>query len=300
VVYENLLANRSRRVYLTRSTDNGASWSAPVRIDHNPAAAPAIASEPRIAVDGAGGVFVVWRDNRHGNGAIYFNYSLDSGATWQAADSRLDTDMPAGAAHSTSPCIAADPGGNVHVAWEDYRNGYADIYANSSNTRGVSWRASDVRLDMDLLGHDSLAPVIAADAGGVAWAAWEDLRNGLGDIYLSMTADGGATWLAADLRVDKDLPGTGGSYRPSIDGSGSFIAVAWQDDRNGDFDIYMNYSLDGATMQPADFRADHATGAWEAVDVRVVVESSRAHFIWVDYRNGTHVNGDIYAVTLRP
>ena len=31
----------------------------------------------------------------------------------------------------------------------------------------------------------------------------------------------------------------------------------------------------------------------------VVIEAMRAHFVWVDFRNGTHMYGDIYTRTLR-
>lgn len=303
VVFENLLVNRSREVYLARSDNNGLTWQAPVRIDHNAASTPHIASEPRVAVDGAGGVFAVWRDNRHGNGAIYFNYSLDGGANWQGADTRIETDAPPGNAYSGDPQVAADSSGNVYVVWEDFRNVYTDIYANSSNDSGVNWKAADTRLDMDTLGHDSTNPVIVADDGGMAWVAWDDLRNGLSDIYLNMTSDGGVNWLSADMRIDMDGAGVSASFLPSIDARGTFIVVGWQESRSvsGDLDIYMNYSLDsGASFQPADFRVDHDPGNWDAVGVKVVVESSRAHFAWIDHRNGTHMNGDIYTATLRP
>ena len=300
VVYEELLSNRSRQVWFVRSTNNGSTWSTPVRIDHNSVSPPAIAGEPQIAVDGNGGIFVAWRDNRCGNPAIYFNYSLNQGATWQSNDIRLDTDTPCSNAYSGNPRIAADSSGNVYVVWVDYRNGYADIYVNSSNNRGQTFRPSDTRLDTDPLGHDSLNPAIAADIGGFAWVAWEDLRNGLSDIYLSKTTNGGASWSSPDIRIDKDSPGTGGSFKPSIDALGNFIAICWEDERSGNLDIFMNFSIDtGTTFQPGDFRVDLASGSWDAMNCNVIIESSRAHFVWVDYRNGTHMNGDIYVRTLR-
>ncbi|MFH1436819.1 MAG: sialidase family protein, partial [Pseudomonadota bacterium] len=305
VVYEDLQADRSRHVFLARSTDSGASWDSPAQIDHNTAPAPAIAGEPHVAVDGSGGVFVAWRDNRHGNGAIYFNTSIDRGDSWQASDTRLDTDSPPGHASSGRPRIAADASGNVYVVWEDFRNGYSDIYVNYSNDSGASWSTADIRLDMDPLGHDSTNPVIAAGAGGMAWTAFQDLRNGLADIYVNRTADGGVSWLVEDLRVDTDARGTAGSYLPAIDAVGNLVVVAWHDGRNDEdadvfMDVVMNFSLDGgAFFQPVDFQVNPSSGYRDTTGVRVAAESGRAHFAWVDFRNDSHMTGDIYVRTLR-
>ena len=57
----------------------------------------------------------------------------------------------------------------------------------------------------------------------------------------------------------------------------------------------MNFSLDGgAFFQPVDFQVNPSSGYRDTLGVRVVVESGKAHFAWVDFRNDSHMTGDIY------
>ena len=111
----------------------------------------AVFEKPQIAASGDS-VYVTWMDTRNDFGVdhhlewdIYFNRSLDGGATWLPSDIRLDTDLP-GAARSEVPQIAAS-GDSVYVTWWDGRDGTADIYFNRSLDGGATWLTSDIRLD---------------------------------------------------------------------------------------------------------------------------------------------------------
>src|SRR5262245_321082 len=64
-----------------------------VRLDTDPAGA-ATSTEPRVAASGSM-VCVVWLDRRGNGPKVYFNRSLDAGATWSPDDKRLDH-APAG------------------------------------------------------------------------------------------------------------------------------------------------------------------------------------------------------------
>jgi len=57
---------------------------------------------------------------------IYFNRSLNGGATWLLGEKRIDTDPP-NLQDSWSPRICCD-GARIHIAWYDARNGAGDIY----------------------------------------------------------------------------------------------------------------------------------------------------------------------------
>jgi hypothetical protein len=274
------------------SGDGGATFAAPVRIDRNTGAIPQIASDAHVAVDGSGSVYAVWRDNRNGTGDIYFNRSLDSGATWMVSDVRLDS----GTAYSDHPRIAASSTGGVYVVWEDDRNGSVDIYTASSQNYGAAWGA-DIKLDTDVFDHDSLNPSIAALDPGWAWVVWEDYRDGLPDIRMSLTSDAGVSWSVTDIKVNADPPGTAGATRPDVAAdAGGMVYVAWEDDRNGALDIYVNFSMDsGSTFQPIDLRADTDTaGAYDSQLPQLSAAGGRLHVVWLDYRNVEHYNGDIY------
>lgn len=251
-------------VFFHRSTDSGTTWPHPiVQLNTNP---PGVrhAKVPQIAAVGSS-VYVLWSDSRNAGVTqftedVYFNRSADGGATWLSSDVRLDTD-PAGSAWSSAPRIAAS-GSFVYATWYDGRNVGFDIYFNVSPDGGATWRTADVRLNTNALGTAaSSRPAIAASDSSV-YVAWQDDRNGNGDIYFNRSTDNGTTWLASDVRVDTDPPGSGYSFSPAIAASGSSVYVLWPDDRKtllssqGE-DVFFNRSTDaGATWLASDVQLD--------------------------------------------
>ena len=238
-----------------------------------------------------------WCGGDHRNGAedIYLNRSTDGGATWLASDLRLDTDLP-GADESSSPelCCAGD---NVYVAWVDDRNGPDDIYFNRSTDGGATWLSSDVRLDTDALGVGSSDDPEIQCSGDNVYVVWQDDRNGKHDIYFNRSTDGGTTWLAQDLRLNTDLPGTRYSLDPEISSDGDHVYVVWQDDRNGRLDIYFNGSTDGgATWMSADVRLNtDAAGATLSHAAAIACSGESVYVAWEDRRNAaTAFEDDIY------
>lgn len=75
-------------VHLIRSTDNGASWSAPIRINDNPPNQTKYHWFGTLSVAPNGRLDAVWNDTRQSANsslsALYRTYSLDGGQTWAA------------------------------------------------------------------------------------------------------------------------------------------------------------------------------------------------------------------------
>ena len=86
-------------------------------------------------------------------------------------------------------------------------------------------------------------PSLAVGSDGTVYAAWGDWRNGNWDVYFTKSTDYGDSWVTPDVQVNS---GPGNQSYPSIvvDSSGNLYAV-WEDDRNGDWDIYFANSSDG-------------------------------------------------------
>jgi hypothetical protein len=243
---------------------------------------------------------VTFSDNRAGPGAIFVNASDDGGATWLAADVRVD---PAAVeAESQAPVIAADGAGRVVVAWEDEAPEGADtawkVMAAVSSDHGESFDPAE-RLDDDPLPHDSRDAAIAIDpAGAAVHVVWRDMRNGFADIYAQRLDVAALAWAAGSTRVDTDEDGVGNSTAPRVAaGADGRVWVVWEDDRAGQRDVYVNFSLDGGEVfQPVDLRLDtDAAGAADSHDPRVAVTADRAVVVWVDHRAGAGTAGDLYA-----
>jgi hypothetical protein len=287
-------------IYFNYSTDGGAHWqSSDIRLDTGDTPGANKSDCPQIAYSG-NNVYAVWQDDRDGLNDIYFNYSTDSGVTWQSLDNRLDTGDTAGANNSKYSQITCY-GNTVYAVWQDNRNGADDIYFNYSTDSGVTWQSSDIRLDTgDTAGADnSIWPQIACSGNNV-YVVWQDHRNGAAvpDIYFNYSTDGGANWQSSDIRLDTgDTPGSNYSFYPQITCSGNNVYVVWQDSRNGSEDIddiYFNYSTNnGAIWQSSDIRLDtgDTAGANNSKYPQITCYGNNVYVVWQDERNG---NDDIY------
>jgi hypothetical protein len=284
-------------IYFNRSMDGGATWLvSDVRLNTG-AASSSTAIYPSLCSSGAR-VYCAWEDDRNTKRDIYFNYSADSGATWQGSDRRLDTDA-AGAGESTGVRLAC-AGSGVYAVWQDQRNGSLDIYFNRSADGAVTWQANDTRLDGGTPGSaDSFMPDLCCEDSGI-YVVWSDRRNvppasNHEDVYFTCSRDGGATWLPLDVRLNTSSAGAASAEAPTIRCSGGYLFVAWMDERNGAWpDIYLNASADaGASWLSSDRRLNTSpAGAAQAVYPAIFVQGAGVDVVWTDDRNSNF--GDIY------
>lgn len=153
-----------------RSTDKGASWSAPIRIaeylgigTRDPETGAAIRDSGfigQISAGAAGQLFVVWQDARFSGGSrdgIAFSRSGDGGITW-SAPLRINAD-PAVQALVPSVNVRAD--GMIGVSYYDMRSNTADPatllvdYWLAFSRDGLVWNESRIAPAFDL----AVAPV---------------------------------------------------------------------------------------------------------------------------------------------
>jgi hypothetical protein len=282
--------NGNSDIYFNYSTDSGVTWQAnDIRLDRGDSPGVSNSWSPKIS-SSDNNVYVVWEDQRNGWGDIYFNYSTDGGVSWLVTDLRLNTGDIPGASGAWHPEISSN-GSDVYVVWSDDRNGSFDIYFNYSEDGGATWQTNDIRLDTgDPLGANSSNSAQISSSGGNVYVVWRDRRNDSNDLYFNYSADGGATWQASDIRIDT----ASNSFYPEISSSSNNVYAVWCDDRNGNLDLYFNYSADGgATWQASDIRID--TGDLPGVNNSLYPEisssSNNVYVVWCDDRNG---RGDIY------
>ena len=226
----------------TTADPNTWSDTPPINVTH----LPGDQTNPALAADSTGKVYVAWQDKGTGNDDIWVASSND-GATW--TETRLTTDT----ADQTEPAIAArqDSPYTVYVVWTDARNASTDIYGADSATG--PWTNVPIVSNA----NNQSSPVIATEsAGTVLHLLWVDDRNDADDIYYK-NGEGLAGLAAADdERVTNDLSeaegGTAGAVNsdqtvPAIaaNGTGTSVKVlaGWHDARNAvggndDTDIY--------------------------------------------------------------
>ncbi len=80
-------------------------------------------------------------------------------------------------------------------------------------------------------GAAAMEPVFASNGTGALYAAWNDERDGKFDIYLNVSRDGGRTWLAEEMRLDTDAPGSVQSGDMALQAEGDRAWAIWVDGR---------------------------------------------------------------------
>jgi len=203
------------------------------------------------------------------------------------------------ASNQLTPVAVADGATGAIVAWYDYRNGTADIYAQhvlASGAMDPAWPPGGRALCLASGGQYS--PVIVTDGAGGAIVVWYDDRGSSSDIYAQRVLASGV--------VDPGWPANGRALcaasadqvYPAIvsDGSGGAI-VTWRDYRGGpDTDVYAQHVLASGVVDPswpADGLAICTAAENQSVPTLTSDASGGALITWSDLRNGT--DSDIYA-----
>lgn len=260
----------NREIYYKRSTNGGTTWTPDTRLTNN----TATSHFPSIAVWGQA-VHVVWEEYRDGNAEIYYKRSFDGGTSW-GADTRLTNDP----ASSLSPSVGVVDN-QVHLTWFDQRDGNNEVYYKRSADGGLSWSA-DTRLTSNP--SSSIFSAIAVSKAMVH-IAWEEHRDGNGEIYYKRSTDGGITWEAETGLTNNAAQ----SFSPSISANVLDVNVAWFDQRDGNLEIYDKHSADGGLSWSADKRVTNNAAVSNYPSV--AVSGSRVHLVWFDERDG---NTEIY------
>ncbi len=254
-------------IYYKRSTDAGISWGTDTRLTNNPA--PSLFFS--VAVSGSI-VHIVWQDQRNTNDQIYYKRSSDNGVSWEP-DLRLTNTSTI----SVTPSMAVS-GNFVHVVWNDLRDMNPEIYYKGSSDAGISW-GTDTRLTNN--SSNSAYPSTAV-SGAIVHVVWHDERDGNYEIYYKRSSDGGLTW-GADTRLTN---ATGFSWYSNASVSGMLVNVVWEDNRNGNYEIYYKNSTDGGVNWGADARLTNFTGnSWRP---SAASSGSAVHVMWQDNRDGNY------------
>ncbi len=244
---------------------------------------------PRIVADGSGGALVVWGDFRLGTGQIYAQKVDASGALLWGTNGALACSV---VADQFGGVIASDGAGGAIIAWYDFRNGLADIFAQRLDavTGARQWGDSGVAV-CDTAGTQAI-PVIVSDGAGGVIVLWEDNRAVGNDLYAQrLNASGVAQWAVDGAPVCTAVGNQGGAVAISL-GAGEAIA-SWQDGRNGADDIFVQrIGSSGAGLWTAGGVALCATNGAQTMPSIVSDGAGGAIVSWQDLRSGT---ADIYA-----
>jgi hypothetical protein len=227
----------SNKIYYKRSTDGGASWSSDLCLtsglsgNHN---YPCIASAGNLAClayqRGYQDVYYYW--------SVLFKRSLDGGVNWSA-----DTALAVGGwgiwndySHM-NPSIALI-GSSVYLVWRFLYNNQRYPYTNwttinysSSQDGGSSW-SPYVALTRGYFWTSTYSsPSIWANSA-VIRAVWTTPLYSPAEVIYCPSTDRGISWCPQTRLTFY------GAVNPSFASFGPKVHVIWQDNRNGNYEIY--------------------------------------------------------------
>lgn len=157
------------------------------------------ALNPTVAQDRAGVVHTAWYERDIGRYQAHYAF-LNEAGRWQGP-TILSTD----ASDALGVAMDVDPGGGVHLVWEQFGPGGADVLYSSLGSG--SWS-----LPVILADAPAVDPVIASDDDGHLFAAWSNRQ----EVFVSELADG--EWTSAS--------NLGAGTHPTL-ASGERVLIAW-------------------------------------------------------------------------
>lgn len=250
-------------------------------------------NDPYIVSDGAGGAIIVWQDSSATTIWDVRAQRINASGTilWGSSGVLVCN------ANSSQEFVGVveDGAGGAIIAWQDYRNGNWDIYAQRVNSSGtVIWTANGVALCTATGNQWSID--ITTDGTGGAIVTWYDNRSGIFDIYAQrVNAGGSVVWTADGVAI---CTAANNQYSPKIttDGLGGAI-ITWEDFRSGsNFDIYaQGINATGSVVWTANGVGVCTNTSAQASPAIANDDNNGAIIIWGDFRNG---NIDIYAQRL--
>jgi hypothetical protein len=187
------------------------------------------------------------------------------------------------------PAVAFQPYTSVvYVVWADNWMGSLDVFLNRSVDAGLGWSGA-TSIGTAVSAEDS-QPAVAVSGSGAVHVVWANNEASDYDLYYRSSPDG-LDW-AAQARSIIAVTGSNQKHPVIAVAEPSWVFVAWEDDRNGDVDIYYSVSNDGgATFQPG--LAVHGVLAGDQLDPVIAVDGLGDPWIaWEDRR--VDITGDIH------
>ena len=277
-------------IVLHRSTDNGASWSAGVRVNQDALNNGKVQFFPAIRVDESGGVNIVYYDNRNypsvGDSCeTYVSRSVDGGLTWtdiNVSDHRWKPVGEGGSGAYMGDYIGITSGNNkVWPFWFDNKTGSMQAWTCSIEL-GPSITHTPLGNTETTTGSRAVNAVITPAGSGInpsLTKLYYSYNNVTITNNVNMTNSSGTNWTAA---LPLSGPGTYRYYLTTTDSSGRTATSP-----SGAPGIYNTFLAMPDTVKPVIVHTpigNTAKTAWPVAVTANVTDNIGVDSAWVKWR----------------
>jgi hypothetical protein len=300
LIWKDARDSSSGDIFFNRSADWGQSWPQDAHWLDQEKPGGARSSSPQVDSDGKGHVYATWwTKNRDGKKDVLVRTSKDGGASF---GSPVKLNRGHGA---FPPEVSADGKGHVYVVWADERTEPSAesprgrsagnrIYLNRSDDHGATWLTEDLKLSGEVDGRGRVMqdwPQIRSDGEGHVYVIWFDTRDGGGSIYFRASDDFGRTW-----REERRIKGEAGDVEGPMEMAATnqgHLSVAWADNRDGEYGIYLVASTDHGRTWSEAVRLDVAKAKVARASLPALAADPSGH-VYVAWQDSRHGGWDIY------
>ncbi len=264
-------------VVYRRSTDRGLTWSAPLKVSTNTAAA----TGGVLALDASGNPYVSFTTQNGAIGEIWVTRSTDGGATFQApvrvSKAGRNADLSA---------IAVDANRNVVVAFidQDPANSLLVINAVRSTDAGATFGTVQSLPDENNI--NPLQPLsLAFDSKGAAYLAWSTTTNSAGTPFTCRMAIAPAGTTFSVKKTVSDSSVNSFAPRVAVDRSDALLVTFYNRTVNADSSLNREVMFIRSTDGGATFSApvDVSNNAGQSFYPSVVADSRGGiSIVWED------------------
>src|ERR1044072_8787926 len=223
--------NRSgtTQVYFLRSK-KGTKFRKPRNITPNEGGA----FSPRVALDSAENINIVWGDTLFFNRRVVFLRSNDLGETFSDL-----IEISHSSGNAFDPEIAVDSSDGINVVWEDEGPGVSTIMFSRSNDGGQTF--SEPKPLSSTINQATEAHITTA-ANGQIYVAWNEvISNGSRQAFFSRSTDNGNTF-SAPINLSNDSGAD--IHKCFVTTRGNAVFVAYNNDEEASHQVYVVKSED--------------------------------------------------------
>ena len=248
-----------------------------------------------IISDGAGGSIIVWQTYySYGDSPDVFAQRLDAEGypLWTTGGVPVCT----AAEGQYKPQIVSDGAGGAIIAWTDFRNSNADIFAQRIDPDGIPLWAIDgiavCTVQDTFLWWAPWSRISMVERPGGAIMVWYDNRNGEHDIYAQrIDTSGTVLWTPDGITVCSET-GDQEEVLSVPDDSGGAIAI-WVDWRSGESDLYAQRIAPDSTLLWTPGGVPVCTAAGDQGKHDAIADGAGGMIcVW---QNGSESDADLYS-----